>query len=416
MNHQNPRVAAVVLAGGKGTRLFPLTLNHSKPAVVFGGRYRLIDIPISNALNSEIRQIFVIGQYLTQELMHHLSQTYHFDQFFPGMIDFLTPKGSGKVLFEGTADAIRKNLQQMLEISADYYLILSGDQLYNIDFKKMLNFTIENDADLTIATLPVNVKEAPRMGIMHIGEKQNIVQFQEKPSLQELTHFELKSEDGSSYYLGSMGIYIFKRQALIDLLQEDKREDFSKHLIPTAIKKGKTYAFLYDGYWEDIGTIESFYKANLSLTTSSIALKTYDERSPIFTPLNHLPGTKINKTDIKDSIICDGSIIDAEKIEHSLVGLRSYIKKGTVIEDSVLLGNNYYISPFSHKDYLPERFEIGSHCHIQKAIIDEHVFIGNNVTLVNKNNLLQYDGDNIYVRDGIIIVPSGTYIPNGFTF
>lgn len=416
MNSQNPRVAAVVLAGGKGTRLFPLTLNHSKPAVVFGGRYRLIDIPISNALNSKIRQIFVIGQYLTQELLHHLSQTYHFDQFFPGMIDFLTPKGSGKVLFEGTADAIRKNLREILDIGADYYLILSGDQLYNIDFQKMISFSIEKKADVTIATIPVSIKDAQRMGIMKIGEEQNIIQFQEKPSIDELSPFELKKEDNSSYYLGSMGIYIFKREALIQLLGEDKGNDISKHLIPTAIKKEKTYAFLYDGYWEDIGTIESFYNANLSLTTSSIALKTYDERSPIFTPLNHLPGTKINKTAIKDSIICDGSIIDAESIQHSLVGLRSYIKKGTVIQDSVLLGNNFYISPFSHKDYLPERFEIGNNCHIQKAIIDEHVYIGDNVTLINKNQHVDYDGDHIYVRDGIIIVPSGTYIPNGFTF
>ncbi len=419
-------IASIILAGGKGTRLFPLTKFHSKPAVCYGGRYRLIDIPISNSLNSNIRQIFVIGQYLATELQHHLSQTYQFDVFLPGSLDFLTPEelpSGEKIWFEGTADAIRKNINTIGKAPVDYFLILSGDQLYNIDFYKMLSFAIEKDADLTIATMPVEKNEAKRMGLMKVDQNSYITDFQEKPTddkvlkqfqLQEKYLKEKELDPQKEYYLGSMGIYIFKRDILLNLLFEDTREDFGKHLIPTQMKKGKTASFMYDGYWEDIGTISSYYAANLSLINSSTGLKTYNENQPIYSQAHHLPGAKIHGTKIKDAIICEGSIIKAQEITNSIIGLRSTIHENTIIRNSIIAGNSYYSAPAHQSKYLPKKFEIGKNCLIEKAIIDEHVYIGNNVKLLNKDHLTNYDGDFVYIRDGIIIVPAGAEIPDNF--
>lgn len=417
-------IASIVLAGGKGTRLFPLTLKHSKPAVSYGGRYKLIDIPISNSLNSNIRQIYVIGQYLTSDLQHHLSQTYQFDNFFPGSLDLLTPEelpNGKKQWFEGTADAIRKNASKVFRATTDYFLILSGDQLYNINFHEMLAFAIEQNADLTIASLPVNGNDATRMGLLKINGNSVVTDFHEKPKKKEvLEDFQLPDSffkdwdipQKEATYLGSMGIYIFKRKALEKLLLEEG-DDFGKDLIPIQLTKGKTSAFLYKGYWEDIGTIESYYYANLALTSmQSNGLKTYDEQKPIYTRTNYLPGAKIKDTVISGSIICEGGIIEAKEISNSIIGLRSNIKKGTVISDSILMGNNFYDCP-KHQD-LPEKFEIGENCIIHKAIIDEHVWIGKNVKLVNKENIQTYDSQNLYIRDKIIIVPYGAIIPDNF--
>lgn len=422
-------IASIILAGGEGTRLFPLTKNHSKPAVCYGGRYKLIDIPISNSLNSDIRHIFVIGQYLTAELQHHLAQTYHFDQFLPGMIDFLTPEETEtheKIWFEGTADAIRKNLNTIYKIPADYFLVLSGDQLYNINFHEMLELTIAADSDLTIASLPVKESDAKRFGVLKINESAHVIDFVEKPQEQALLDkFALpdsffqkngKHENNLSH-LCSMGIYIFKREALKRILEEDGRADFGKHLIPTEIKKGKTIAYLYNGYWEDIGTIASFYEANMALTeTPSQGLKTYDETNPIFTQVSHLPGTKIIGTRVSKSILCEGCVIEAEEITKSIIGLRSFVKKGTIIRNSIVTGNSFYIAPSHLTTTLPEKFEIGENCLIEKAIIDEHVLIGNNVKLVNKGHLTTYDSDGLYVRDGIIVITAGAKIPDNFEF
>lgn len=420
-------IASIILAGGKGTRLYPLTLNHSKPAVSYGGRYKLIDIPISNSLNSNIRQIYVIAQYLTTEIAHHLTHTYQFDNFFPGRLDLITPEekpNGDRIFFEGTADAIRKNLDKILELPVDYFLILSGDQLYNIDFQKMFEFARKKDADLTIASLTVNEEDAKRFGLLKINKDSYITSFYEKPQEQSiLDSFKLPQSFYEQVrvlkkepYLGSMGIYIFKREALKNLLLEDPREDFGKHLIPTQLQKGKAAAFVYDGYWEDIGTIKSFYDANIALVKSNSGLKTYDEKNPIYTRAHHLPGAKIKSTIIENSIICEGSIIEAKEIKNSLVGLRSRIGQNTIIHDSVLLGNSSYTSPTQAIDSLPETFEIGQNCVLKKVIIDEHVKIGNNVKLINKQNLSTYDGENIYVRDNIIVITAGAYLKDGFEF
>ncbi len=422
-------VATIILAGGQGKRLRPLTIHHAKPAIAYGGRYRLIDIPISNSINSDFRQIFVIAQYLSGELQHHISQTYHFDAYHPGSVDVLTPqvneKGE-KVWFQGTADAVRKNLPTLLKSTADYFLILSGDQLYNIDFKHMLAFSQKSKADLTIASIPVLEKEAKRMGLLKIDSKACVTDFVEKPKTKgSLLKFKLSKNFfkkwkiepcKKSAYLGSMGIYVFKREALIQLLNHDQREDFGYHLISTAVKTKKTFAFIYCGYWEDIGTVASYYEANLILTQTKKGLNTYDESNPIYTRPTFLPGPKIKQTNITRSIICEGCIIEAEEITGSVIGLRSHIKKGTIIRDSVLMGNHFYMPPLHDDMPTQEESWIGENCQIEKAIIDEHVQIGNNVKLINKRGHKNFDGDLVYVRDGIIIVTQGTKLPDNFVF
>ncbi|HSX27116.1 MAG TPA: sugar phosphate nucleotidyltransferase [Chlamydiales bacterium] len=427
MRKQPIQVATVILAGGQGTRLHPLTIHHSKPAISYGGRYRLIDIPISNSINSDFRQIFVIAQYLSGELQHHISHSYHFDSFNPGSVDVLTPQiaeSGEKQWFAGTADAVRKNLPTILKSPADYFLILSGDQLYNINFQLMIAFAQEQKADLTIASLPVLEKEAKRMGLLKIDGGHKVIDFVEKPQDPEILRKFILPEKffqdckikphKDPCYLGSMGIYIFKREALVDLLQKDHRHDFGHHLITTAVKSGKTSAYVFCGYWEDIGTVASYYEANLLLTTSEQGLNTYDEQNPIYTRSTYLPGPKIKCTKITQSIICEGSIIEADEVYHSVIGLRSHIKKGTIIRDSVMMGNHFYLEPV--RDGVSHESGIGENCLIEKAIIDEHVLIGNNVRLINKKKLDQFEGDGIFVRDGIIIVPAGVQIPDGFEF
>ncbi|GAB4192324.1 MAG: glucose-1-phosphate adenylyltransferase [Simkaniaceae bacterium] len=424
------KVSTIILAGGQGTRLFPLTKTRCKPAVVFGGRYRLIDVPISNSLNSRLRKIFVISQYFSQSLNEHIVNTFSLDHFQGSKIEMLTPeeKIDKKNWYEGTADAVRKNLKTLLQTPTEYFLILSGDQLYNMDLSSMLDFAQKHHADLTVATLPVQKKDASRMGILKINEDQEIVDFVEKPKdpavlmqykLQEdlmpkeLKHYKAGKDNGA-LFLASMGIYVFKRDALISLLEEDPREDFGKHLIPTQIKKGRSYAFCHKGYWEDIGTIKSFYDANLALTTNSIDLNLYSEAAPIYAQAQNLPSSRIVNTKMTDSLICEGSIIFADEISHSMIGLRSFIDKGTVIKDSIIMGNQYYSPPNQNAQNLPDHFGIGKNCLIQNAIIDEHTWVGDNVKLTNKQGLQEYEGDGIYIRDGIIVVPAGTELPNGF--
>lgn len=422
-------VATVVLAGGRGTRLHPLTLHHSKPAVAYGGRYRLIDIPISNSIHSDFRQIFVIAQYLSGELQHHIHQTYHFDPYRPGSVDVLTPQENEqgeKQWFTGTADAVRKNLPTLLKSCAEYFLILSGDQLYNINFQEMLRFAQEKKADLTIASIPVVEKEARRMGLLKIDREGMVVDFEEKPKNEEgLKKFELSAHfyeqrklkcPKLSSYLGSMGIYIFKRDALTALLKYDLREDFGYHLIATAVGRLRTAGYVYCGYWEDIGTIASYYEANLALTDSQEGLNTYDEKNPIYTRPTFLPGPKIKRSRITQSILCEGCIIEAEEISHSVIGLRSHIKQGTIIRDTVMMGNHFYMPPLQEGKLHLQDSWIGEHCLIEKAIIDEYVQIGNHVRLVNQKKHQHYDGEGIFVRDGIIIVTSGTKLPNNFEF
>lgn len=394
------QIATIILAGGQGTRLSPLTLHHAKPAVSYGGRYRLIDIPISNAINSGYKEIFLIAQYQAAELQHHVATSYRFDPFHSGFIDVITPE---KEWFQGTADAIRKSLPTLLKTAASHFLILSGDHLYNFNFSSFVDFAIEKRADLAIASLPVLEQEARRFGLLNIDPSQKILEFAEKP--EDPRPFLLRNQP--DHYLASMGIYLFKREALIDLLEQDKREDFGRHLIGTLIAKQTSYAYLYQGYWEDIGTVASYYQANINLTKSAKGLNTYDEANPIYTHPIFLPGPKVIDTRVSHSILCEGSYIEAAEISGSIIGLRSRIGRSTTIRDSVLMGNSLYLAP-NHPH------QIGKNCLIERAIIDEHVHIGDNVKLVNSKNLCHYDGDGVYIRDGIVIVTARANIPDNF--
>lgn len=419
------QVSCIILAGGQGTRLFPLTQERCKPAISFGGRYRLIDIPLSHALNARIQSVYVISQYLASGLHQHILETYQLDLFRDSRIFLLSPEESlhKRVWYKGTADAIRQNLEHFKASSVDYFLILSGDQLYNMDLHEMLLFAKKTDADLVVAALPVETAEAHRMGVLNINPQNEILDFVEKPTdPKELERFALEpaflknhpdKNPQKPHFLGSMGIYVFKRKALFALL-DLPGDDFGKDLIPLKVKAGKTSAFVYNGYWEDIGTVASYFKANLALTSQKNCLDTYDEKNPIFTHPENLPSPLIKETILKNALISQGALIEAKEISDSIIGFRVHVKKGTIIRNSIIMGNHTYSAEEYQSPPLPQDFYIGENCHIENAIIDEHSQIGNNVQLINQNRLQQYDGNGVYIRDGIIIVTSGTTIPDNF--
>lgn len=397
-----------------------------KPAITFGGRYRLIDVPISNSLNSEIRNIFVISQFLSGALHHHLFQTYRLEPFRSGFIQLLTAeqRPTGRAWFQGTADAIRQNLDYLLECSADYFLILSGDQLYNMDFREILRVAVERDADLTIAALPIRQEEATRMGLLKVRPDGAVIDFAEKPTdLALLDEFRASpttleglglSSGTDREFLGSMGIYVFKREALWEILTRDLREDFGKHLIPAKVAEGGVTAFLYDGYWEDIGTIEAFFEANLALTQPNPELKCYDEARRIYTASRDLPGAKIYDAHVTESVLCEGALIYGSRIHRSILGPRTMVERGVEIRESVIMGCNRYSPPAVTPRPQPDKYSIGEGSVIQRAIIDRNVHIGKGVQLINKEGLDHYDGDLIYIRDGIIVVVRGAIVPDGF--
>ena len=405
------QVATVILAGGKGTRLRPLTLHHSKPAISFGGRYRLIDVPISNSIHANFTQIHILAQYLSSELQHHISQTYRLGMFQSGSIDVLTPEENEKgekIWFEGTADAVRKTLPTLFKTDAFYFLILSGDQLYHIDFGKMAAFAEEMEADITIAATPVHHSTSERFGILRVDEQSLVKEFIEKPKQgPDLHHLHLpeiffqrigQAVPKEPHLLSNMGIYLFKRDVLKKLLESDPRTDFGRHLLANALQKWKTASYIYNGYWEDIGTVESYYQANLLLTSKG-GVDLYDEEKPIYTKQSFLPGPQIKAAAIRNSILCDGCRIDAAEIERCVIGMRSEIRKGTVLRNTLFLGHS----------------ECGESCRIEGAIIDENVHIGNNVILINSSGRQNFDGDGVFIRDGIIIVTAATILQDRFT-
>lgn len=419
-------VASVILGGGEGTRLYPLTLTRCKPAINFGGKYRLIDIPISNSIHSDCHKIFVLTQFLSSSLHHHIFQTYMQGGRASGLIEILTAeqKPTQKSWYQGTADAVRQNIDYLLESPVEYFLILSGDQLYHINFLEMINYAKVVDADVVIASLPVNAQDASRMGVLKVDKHNFITDFYEKPQdpvlLKQLRcSKEVLESIGISAtskrnYLGSMGIYLFKRKALVDLLKKDPREDFGKHLIPTQLEKGRVAAFLYDGYWEDIGTIETFYQANMSLTNPTPQFSFHHELRPIYTSRYDLPPARFSNTQVNQTILCEGAIIEADEITRSILGPRSVIHKGAIIRDSYVMGNDYYESVVRDHCRLPAAPRIGENCILSRTIVDKNATIGKGVQLINKQKLTHYNGENVFIRDGIIIVPRGATIPDGF--
>lgn len=419
----NNSVMAIILGGGRGTRLFPLTDHRSKPAVPVGGKYRLVDIPISNCLNSGVKRIYVLTQFNSASLNRHIKNTYNFDVFSNGFVDILAAEQTAQNTdwFQGTADAVRQSIHHMENHSYEYVLILSGDQLYQMDYSEMLELHIKQQADLTVATIPVVNRDATGFGIMKTNSKGFIDSFVEKPALEELDKW--KSEVPEPYqsqgknYLASMGIYIFNRKTLIRLFNENPdATDFGKEIIPKTLHEGmRVCSFEFGKYWTDIGTIRSFFEANLSLADTVPEFNLYDNDAYIYTRARLLPASKIMGTTMENCLMAEGCIIEASRIVRSVIGIRSRIAKGTTIENSIIMGHDAFQSQDVIDAAAPNEpaMGIGQRCFISNCIIDMNVSIGNDVRIVGGDHLEDGDYPLHYVREGIVIVKKGTVIPDG---
>ena len=414
------KMISLILGGGAGSRLFPLTAHRSKPAVPIGAKYRLIDIPISNCLNSGVRRMFVVTQYNSASLNAHIKNTYNFDMFSHGFVDILAAEQtpSSDQWFQGTADAVRQSMHHMANHDHDYILILSGDQLYQMNFETMAAEHVQKDADLTIATIPVNDRDATGFGIMKVNEAGLIESFVEKPALDQLGDWQSPVADNlrneGRMYLASMGIYIFKRKVMEQLLAENPTAtDFGKEIIPYAIEKDyKVGSFSFDGYWTDIGTIRSFYDANIALTDDVPKFNLFDNRRLVYTRPRLLAPSKISGTWFNQAIIAEGCLINAKKIERSLVGIRSRIGEGTEISNSIIMGNDSYETLDEMKSSGKQPMGIGANCNIRNAIIDKDCRIGDNVSIHGSIALPDSDTDTYSIREGIIVVRKGAHIPS----
>ncbi|MCC5934815.1 MAG: glucose-1-phosphate adenylyltransferase [Candidatus Cyclonatronum sp.] len=416
-------VLAVILGGGQGSRLYPLTRSRSKPAVPIGGKYRLVDIPISNCLNNNIRKIYVLTQFNSASLNRHIKNTYSFDPFNPGFVDVLAAEQTitSQNWFQGTADAVRQSIHHMDNHDFEYMMILSGDQLYQMDFKTMLAAHKASGAEVSIATIPVNADDATGFGIMKVAENGSIDSFVEKPSKEELGDWssevsdELRNE--GKVYLASMGIYIFNRSVMKELFDEQpEAKDFGKEIIPAAIQNGrKVSSFVYDGYWEDIGTIKSFFEANLELTTAMPKFNLYDTANMVYTRARMLPASKISGTTLERTIVAEGSVIEASRIENSLIGIRSRIGRGTTVASSIVMGNDYFprFDEIATKNASLPPVGIGERCFIQNCIIDKNSRIGNDVRINGGTHLEDGNYDQYSVVDGIVVVPKSSVIKDG---
>ncbi len=416
-------VLTLVLGGGRGQRLYPLTKFRSKPAVPLGGKYRIIDIPVSNCLNSDINRIFVVTQFNSASLNKHIVQTYKFDMFSGGFVDILaaeqTPDNAS--WFQGTADAVRQCIKHFAPYDVQYILVLSGDQLYQMDFRPLLQFHHEKGAEITAAGIRVTAKETAGLGIMKVGRNHRVVAFHEKPERDQLPGLECpltnsESGDEGRNFLANMGIYVFGKKLLIDLLTNSDALDFGKDLFPQALDKHRVFSHVFEGYWTDIGTVRSFYEANLALTSPQPRVNFYDTRRPIYTHPRNLPSSRLNNCTLHQSIIADGCVLNGADITHSIVGVRSRIGNGTTIKHSILMGCDSYETTeeidANEKRGIPD-MGIGKHCTVINAIIDKNVHIGDNVSIINAHNLQEKDEEFYNIRDGIIVVPKGAVIPSG---
>jgi glucose-1-phosphate adenylyltransferase len=418
-------VMGIVLSGGRGQRLYPLTKERSKPAVPLAGKYRIIDIPISNCLNSDVNKIFVLTQFNSASLNKHIVQTYKFDMFNGGFVDILaaeqTPENAN--WFQGTADAVRQSIKHFAPYNdVRYILVLSGDQLYQMDFRHILHFHVENRAEITVAAIPVTAEETGSLGIMKIQQKGRVVAFHEKPRPESLPDLKCtlpicgSGGDSNRQYLANMGIYVFEKDFLIKLLRESTAMDFGHELFPEAIPKYQVYAYVFDNYWTDIGTIRSFYEANLGLTSSLPEFNFYEMNMPVYTHPRNLPGSKLNNCSIHQSIVSEGCILNGADIKHSIIGVRCRIGGGTTIKNSIIMGADYFETAEELERNAARKVPnigIGNHCTIINAIIDKNARIGDNVSIINAHNLQEKDEENYNIREGIIVVPKGAYISSG---
>ncbi len=421
-------VLAVILGGGRGTRLFPLTQFRAKPAVPIGGKFRLIDIPISNCLHWDIKKIMVLTQFNTASLHRHISQTYKFDGFSEGFLQILAAQQTieDSNWYQGTADAVRKNIHYIKHQKVDHVVVLSGDQLYRINLRDFMATHLDNDADLTIAVKPVRREQAGEFGILQINDRRRIVRFVEKPKekhqLDELFTPAsylglLAAAEQDLNFIASMGIYIFKKNVLIDLLEHNVKEDFGREVIPEAIHDHRVFAYVFSDYWEDIGTIKAFFEANLDFANPFPRFDFYNEQAPIYTRKRFLPGSKIENCDIHYSLISEGSIIEGSKLTNTVIGIRSVIRNNTYLERVVMMGADFY-------ENLEEKAEneqlrhcpvgIGRNCIIRNAILDKNVRVGAGVRILNEKGLVNFTHDRYSIVDGITVVPKDMEIPAGF--
>ncbi len=415
------KVLAIILGGGQGSRLYPLTHQRSKPAVPIAGKYRLVDIPISNCINSNIKKMYVLTQFNSASLNRHIKNTYHFSFFSKAFVDVLAAEQTpfSESWFQGTADAVRQSLHHFQRHEFDYALILSGDQLYQMDFRKMIDEHISKKADISVATLPVNDKDAPEFGILKTNENSFISSFIEKPDKKLLPDWtsdvsdEMQKEGRK--YLASMGIYIFNRKLLFDLLKNPDTVDFGKEIIPQSIDNHKVLSYQYEGYWTDIGNIDSFFEANIGLTDDIPKFDLYDKNKRIYTRARMLPTSKVSGTTLNKTIIAEGCIIQAAKIERSVIGIRSRIGNESTVINTYMMGNDYYESLEEiNKNKIGILMGIGERCFIKNAIIDKNCRIGDDVRINGGTRLIDIETDTYVIRDGIVVVKKNAVIPKGF--
>ena len=418
-------VIAVILGGGAGSRLSPLTSTRSKPAVPIAGKYRLVDIPISNCLNSNIGRMYVLTQFNSASLNKHIKNTYHFSAFSSAFVDIIAAEQTpdNPTWFQGTADAVRQSLRHIKQQDFSYVLILSGDQLYQMDFQEMIDNHVKRKADISIATIPVNAKEATEFGILKKGEGGIIEAFIEKPNAELLSDWvsdtgEAMQTQGRNY-LASMGIYIFGRQVLFDLLQEEVKDatDFGKEIIPYSISKHNVVSFQYEGYWTDIGNIHSFFEANLALTQDVPEFNLFDNNKAIYTRARMLPPAKISGTTLEKTIVAEGCIINASRVENSVLGIRTRIGYGSTIVSCYIMGTDFYETldemNTSVSNGLP-KLGIGERCYIKNSIIDKNCRIGNDVRINGGKHLANTEHQLYTIKEGIVVVKKGAVIPDGF--
>jgi glucose-1-phosphate adenylyltransferase len=415
------KVLGIILGGGQGSRLYPLTESRSKPAVPIAGKYRLVDIPISNCINSEIKRMYVLTQFNSASLNRHIKNTYHFSFFSQAFVDVLAAEQTpmSDTWFQGTADAVRQSMHHFLRHDFEYALILSGDQLYQMDYNLMVEQHVKNDSKISIATIPVNAKDATSFGILKSDDQNEVTSFIEKPEASLLPDWtsevsdEMKSEGRN--YLASMGIYIFNRDVLIDLMKNPDTNDFGKEIIPQSLGKNKITSYQFEGYWTDIGNIESFFEANLGLTDDIPHFDLYDRDKRIYTRARMLPTSKVSGTTLNKSVIAEGCIIHAAKIERSVIGVRSRIGNESTVINTYMMGNDYYETLDEiNKNKISIVMGIGERCFIKNAIIDKNCRIGDDVRINGGHHLKDCETDTYCVREGVVVIKKGAVIPKGF--
>jgi glucose-1-phosphate adenylyltransferase len=420
----NNDVLALILGGGQGTRLFPLTFHRSKPAVPIGGQYRLIDIPVSNCLHADIRRIFVLTQFNSASLNRHIAQTYRMDLFSHGFIEILAAEQTpdNPHWFQGTADAVRQASRHFERYDAAHYLILAGDHLYRMDYRELVDAHIESRADITIAAQPVTVDDAAAMGIFMFDRAGQIVAFEEKPKSDRLQQIGRSIPDGATFggghsaekpFVASMGIYVFSRDVLLNALRADEATDFGREIIPRSLGTYRVNSYLFRGYWADVGTVDSFYDANIMLTRPGAPFKFYDPKRPIYTHPRFLPGARLSDCTVRDAIICEGAFVDRCTVEGSIIGIRTNVQGGTTIRRSVVLGADFFETDDQRGE--KPRLGIGRNVFLDRVIVDKNARIGDGSRLVNEKNVQEADGNGYFIRSGVVIVPKDGVIAPGTT-